>query len=141
MPPPTTRKPPETRGIGTTPGASPRTPRPATADHRLKGSDHDNHADEPEDSRDSGNARPDTPDGDRADGPQDADESDADAPRHAGQGAAVRSAERAVEGSVLSGRDREWIRASVRALPPATDEEITGWCDVISHARTRRRPR
>ncbi|KFU77670.1 hypothetical protein SAMN04489729_3447 [Amycolatopsis lurida] len=102
MPPPKTRKPPETRGIDTTSGAFPRSPRPATADTRSKGSDHDHDPYESEDGHRTADGRPDTPDGDHADGPHDADQPDADSPRDGGQGTTDGGAERAVDGSARS---------------------------------------
>lgn len=40
-------------------------------------------------------------------------------------------------GEVLTDQEREWIRRSVHALPPATESDIDGWCDVILNARHR----
>ncbi|AIG77714.1 Hypothetical protein AJAP_24325 [Amycolatopsis japonica] len=84
-----------------------RSTRPATADTRSKGSDHDHHhADEPEAGHGTADGRPNTPDGDHADGPQDADQPNTDSPRDGGQGTASRAAERGVDGSTspLAGR-------------------------------------
>lgn len=40
---------------------------------------------------------------------------------------------------VLTEQERAQIRAAVYALPPATEEEINGWCEVIINARVRAR--
>jgi hypothetical protein len=45
------------------------------------------------------------------------------------------SATRAADG--LSDKEREAIRAAVLALPPLTDEQIDGLCEVIVTARER----
>jgi hypothetical protein len=38
----------------------------------------------------------------------------------------------------LTAQQREQIRAAVLALPPLTDEQIDGLCEVIANARIRR---
>jgi hypothetical protein len=38
---------------------------------------------------------------------------------------------------VTTDRDREVLRAAMEALPPLTDEQVDGLCDVILNARQR----
>jgi len=48
-----------------------------------------------------------------------------------------RTGTRAGVGAGLSEVDRAWVRAAVLALPPLTDEQIAGVCEVIAASRAR----
>ncbi|RSN42662.1 hypothetical protein DMC64_24400 [Amycolatopsis sp. WAC 04197] len=95
-----------------------RSTRPATADTRSKGSDHDHDADESEDGHGTADGRPNTQDGDHADGPQDADQPDADSLRDGGQGTATRGAE-SVVGPVLALDDPLTLTRAARIVRAA----------------------
>lgn len=119
----------------------------------LKGSDHDHHPDAGDDrpTHDGGATGTSTADGDRADSPDDGDQSDADRPRRTRQRAAVGRPEGAVDGSIPSrpnratGAGSRRVRAAAsrqggRAVPQCPIPTPEEWAqEQLKHAPERSR--